>query len=174
MATLNRQRLVFGLYLLVLIAVFEIATGRLHVPAWPAFVAMVFFFAEHMDPKKVPHILIGGAVGIACILLARPVIGALAPLLGADLARLAFILLLVYAIVAFGEMVPVLLNNYAFMYLTIVGIAVQLPSPNPFLWMAITVVGGAILIGGVIAIGKLMGARPPAGGAGPGHGAEKA
>ncbi len=156
MASFDRNRLVFGLYLLVLIAVFEVATGRLHVPAWPAFVAMVFFFVEHMDPKKAPAILVGAAAGIAAILLARPMIGALVPFLGFDLARLAYILILVYAIVAFGEMLPIVFNNYAFMYLTVAGVASQLPQPNPFLWMAVAVVGGAFLIGGVVAIGKMM------------------
>lgn len=160
---LDRQRLVFGLYLLVPIAAFEIVTGHLHVPAWPAFVAMVFFFAEHMDPKKALPILVGGAAGIGCILLAKPFIGALSPLIGVELGRLVYILVLVYAIVAFGEMVPMVFNNYAFMYLTITGIAVQLPGPNPFLWMAITVVGGALLIGSVVGIGKLMTPRRTSG-----------
>jgi len=159
MPKFDRQRLIFGLYLLVLIAAFELVTGHLHLPPWPAFIAMIFFFAEHMDPKKAPHILVGGAAGIACILLARPIIGALAPFAGIELARLGFILLVVYAIVAFGEMVPVIFNNYAFMYLTVTGVAVQLPNPNPFLWMAVTLVGGALLIAGVIAIGKLMAPR---------------
>jgi hypothetical protein len=152
----DKQRLIFGLYLLVLIAAFEIVTGKLHLPAWPAFIAMIFFFEAHMDVKKVPAILVGGAFGIALILLATPIITALAPLIGADLGRLVYILALVYAIVAFGEMVPILFNNYAFMYLTVTGIAVQLPKPNPFLWMAMTLVGGAILLGGVVAIGRMM------------------
>ncbi len=155
---LDRQRLVFGLYLLVPIAAFEIVTGHLQVPAWPAFVAMVFFFAEHMDAKKALPILVGGAAGIGCILLAKPFIVALAPLMGVELGRLVFILVLVYAIVAFGEMVPMVFNNYAFMYLTITGVAVnvKVPEPNPLLWMVITVVGGAALIGSVMAIGMIM------------------
>jgi Protein of unknown function (DUF1097) len=152
----DRTRLIFGLYLLVLIVLFEVVAGALHVPAWPAFIAMIFFFAEHMDPKKAVHILVGGVFGIGCILLAKPIIGALAPLLGMELARLAFIVILVYAIVAFGEMLPALFNNYAFMYLTVTGLAVQLPNPNPFLLMAVAAVGGAILIGGVIGIGRIM------------------
>lgn len=168
----DKQRLVFGLYLLVLIAAFEMAAGHLHLPAWPAFLAMIFFFVEHMDTKKVAPILVGGAAGIACILLARPFIGALAPLVGVELGRLVYILVLVYAIVAFGEMVPVVFNNYAFMYLTVTGVAVQLPAPNPFLWMAIAVGGGAVLIGGVVGIGKVMGAKGASGaGQGTGQGA---
>jgi hypothetical protein len=156
MAKLDKQRLVFGVFLLVLIAAFEIVTGKLHLPAWPAFLAMIFFFVEQMNPKKAPHILLGGAFGVAAILAAGPMIGALAPVMGVELARLAFILVAVYAIVAFGEMVPILFNNYAFMSLTVTGLAVQLPNPNPFLWMAMGVVGGALLIGGVVLIGRIM------------------
>jgi hypothetical protein len=62
----------------------------------------------------------------------------------------------VYAIVAFGEMVPMLFNNYAFMYLTVTGLAMHLPQPNPYLWMAMAGIGGGVLIAGVVGIGKLM------------------
>jgi hypothetical protein len=159
MPKFDRQRLLFGLYLLVLIAAAVLITGHFKLPAWPAFMAMVFFFVEDMDPRKVPHILVGGMFGIACILLATPIILALAPLIGVEYATLVYILGIVYAIVAFGEMVPLLFNNFAFMYLTVTGIAVQLPEPNPYLWMAITGIGGGLLIAGVIGIGKLM--SPP-------------
>jgi len=93
-----------------------------------------------MNTSKVPHILLGGVFGIGCILLATPIIGALAPLIGVEYATLVYILGVVYAIVAFGEMLPLLFNNFAFMYLTVTGIAVQLPEPNLYLWMAVTAV----------------------------------
>jgi hypothetical protein len=157
MPKFDRQRLVFGLYLLVLIAAAVLITGHFKLPAWPAFMAMVFFFVEDMDIKKVPRILVGGIFGIGCILLAAPTIGALAPVIGVEYATLVYILGIVYAIVAFGEMVPLLFNNFAFMYLTVTGIAAQLPAANPYLWMAITGIGGALLIAGVVGIGKLMG-----------------
>jgi hypothetical protein len=158
----DRQRLIFGLYLLVLIAAAELVMGHFKLPAWPAFIAMIFFFIEHMDPKKAPHILVGAVSGIAMILLAKPIIAALAPIVGLELGSLGFILLIVYAIVAFGEMAPMFFNNTAFMYLTVTGIAVKLPEPNPFLWMAMAAVGGGLLIGGVVAIGKLMQPRAAA------------
>ena len=166
MPKFDRQRLIFGLYLLVLIAIAELIVGHFKLPAWPAFLAMIFFFVEHMDVKKASHIVVGGTFGIGLILLARPVITALAPVLGVELAQLAFVLGLVYAIVAFGEMLPMFFNNYAFMSLTVTGVAVQQPNPNPFLWMAMSAIGGGLLIAGVIGIGKIMvaqaGAKPAA------------
>ena len=158
----DKARLVFGLYLLVLIAAFDMAAEHFHLPTWPAFLSMIFFFVEHMDAKKVPSILAGGVFGIALILLAKPIIGVLAPILGMGFGRLVFVLLLVYSSVSFGEMVPLLINNYAFLYLTVTGLAVTQPNPNPFLWMAMTAVGGALLIGGVMGIGKLMMAQAAA------------
>jgi hypothetical protein len=156
----NRQRIVFGLYLLVVIAIAELVVGHFTLPAWPAFMAMVFFFAEHMDVKKAPQILVGGVFGIACILLAGPIIGGLAPVIGRELAHLAFVLGIVFAIIVFGEMLPLFFNNYAFMYLTVAGLAVNLApqAANPFLWMAMAGVGGAALIAGVVGITKVMAA----------------
>jgi hypothetical protein len=167
MPKFDRQRLVFGLYLLVLIAAAVLVSGHFKLPAWPAFMAMIFFFVEEMNVSKVPHILVGGVFGIACILLATPIIGALAPLIGVDYGTLVYILVVVYAIVAFGEMLPLIFNNFAFMYLTVTGIAVQAPEPNPYLWMAVTAVGGGLLIAGVIGIGKLM--APAGAGQGAAH-----
>jgi hypothetical protein len=156
MAGFNRHRLVFGLYLLVLIAIAVLVTDHFAIPAWPAFMAMIFFFVEQMDVKKVPNILVGGVFGIACILLATPVVGALAPLMGVEYATLAYVLVVVYAIVAFGEMAPLFFNNYAFMYLTVTGVAVRLPDPDPYLWMAVAGIGGGLLVAGVVAIVRIM------------------
>ena len=83
-------------------------------------------------------------------------------------ARLVFILGIVFAIVAFGEMLPLVFNNYAFMYLTVTALAMELPHSNPYLWMAVATMGGALLITGVVGIGRLVAAvHPVAAGAGP-------
>jgi hypothetical protein len=152
----SRHRLIFGVYLLVVIAIAQLIFGHFGLPGWPAFMAMIFFFIGEMDLKKVPHILVGGIFGIACLIPAVPIITALVPHIGLEFATLVFVLGIVYAIVALGETVPLLFNNYAFMYLTVGAVAAQAPQPNPYLWMAVTAAGGGLLIAGVLVIGKLL------------------
>lgn len=175
MAKLNLQRLLFGVFLLVLIVIGEIVLHTFHLPGWPAFMVMIFFFVEHMDVKKVPEILVGGLFGLLSVVLAGIVIPALAPSMGVFPATILFVVVAVYAIVAFGEVLPIVFNNYAFMYLTVgaavaktqgilaaleakvPGLETTLGPPNPFIWIAIELVGGAIFIAGIIGILKIMG-----------------
>jgi hypothetical protein len=153
----NRLRLILGLYVIAFIAITEFVTGRLALPAWPAFVAWVLFFGEHMNPKRAPHILIGSATGIGLVILAPSVIGWLAHLTGAEWGRLVYILAAVYAIFAFGEVIPLLLNNCTFMFFTVAGLALAAPKPNPLIWLLIEVVGGGLLIGATILVGRIIG-----------------
>ena len=88
MPRFQKDRLIFGGLLLALIAIGEIVLHELYLPAWPVFVVMLFFFLAHMDRKVAPNIIIGALAGIGCTMLAKPVVGALAPLPvcpGADL-----------------------------------------------------------------------------------------
>jgi hypothetical protein len=154
----NRRRLILGLYVLALIVITELVTGHLALPAWPAFVAWVLFFGEHMNPKRSPHILIGAAAGIGLVMLAPIAIGLLAHLIGAEWGRLIYILAAVYAIFAFGEMIPLVLNNYSFMFFTVAGLALAAPNPNPQLWLLVEAAGGGLLIGATIVVGRIIGA----------------
>ncbi len=157
MTKFNPQRLIFGLFLLVLIVIAELAFGATGLPAWPAFMVMIFFFMEHMNVKKIPDILIGGCFGIACIIMIKVFIHAFAPTLGVEFAKILFICIAVYAIVAFGEIWPVLFNNYGFMFFTISGLGISAPDPHPLVWIAVELVAGGLLIAGVIGIVKIMG-----------------
>jgi hypothetical protein len=154
----NRRRLILGLYVLALIVITEFVTGYLKLPAWPAFVAWVLFFGEHMNPKRSPHILIGAAAGIGLVMLAPIAIGLLAHLIGAEWGRLIYILAAVYAIFAFGEMIPLVLNNHTFMFFTVAGLALAAPNPNPQLWLLVEAAGGGLLIGATIVVGRIIGA----------------
>jgi hypothetical protein len=155
----NRQRLVFGLFVLAFIVITELVVGYFRLPGWPAYLAWVLFFIEHMNPKQVAPILIGAAVGLVLILLAGPVIGALTPLLG-QWAKLVYVLAVVYSIFAFGEMIPLVLNNYTFMFITVAAVALAAPSPNPVTWLLMAVIGGGMLIGATLLSLRLLGGAP--------------
>jgi hypothetical protein len=154
----NRYRLTLGLPVLALIAITELVTGHLELPAWPAYVAWILFFGEHMNPKRTPHVLIGAAAGIGLVMLAPIVIGWLAHLIGAEWGRLMYILAAVYAIFAFGELMPLVFNSHAFMFFTVAGLALATPNPNPQLWLLMEVAGGGLLIGATIVVDRIIGA----------------
>ena len=154
----NRHRLILGLCVLALIVITELVTHHFKLPAWPAYVAWVLFFVEHMNPKRAPHVLIGAAAGIGLVILAPSVIGLLAHLIGADWGRLIYILAAVYAIFALGEMIPLVLNSHTFMLFTVAGLALATPHPNPQLWLLMAAAGGGLLIGATIIAGRLIGA----------------
>jgi hypothetical protein len=154
----KRRRLILGLCVLALIVITELVTGYFKLPAWPGYVTWVLFFVEHMNPKRAPHILVGAAAGIGLVILAPSVIGLLAHLIGADWGRLIYILAAVYAIFAFGEMIPLVLNSNTFMLFTVSGLALATPHPTPKLWLLMAAVGGGLLIGATIVVGRVIGA----------------
>jgi hypothetical protein len=88
--------------------------------------------------------------------LAPIVIGLLAHLIGAEWGRLIYILAAVYAIFAFGEIIPAVLNYYTFMFFTVAGLALAAPNPNPQLSLLIEAVGGGLLIGATIVVGRII------------------
>jgi hypothetical protein len=157
MAKLSKDRLVFGVFLIIVIALGEIIMGILDYPAWPAFMVMIFFFEAHMDTKKAPTILAGGLFGIAQIILIKIFLGFAGASMGMDMAKLTYILIFVYLIVALGEIVPIIFNNYAFMFFLVSGVAVKAPEPNVYVWMGVELIGGAIFIAAILGIMKILG-----------------
>jgi hypothetical protein len=157
MAKLSKDRLVFGVFLIIVIALGEITMGILDYPAWPAFMVMIFFFEAHMDTKKAPTILAGGLFGIAQIILIKIFLGFAGASMGMDMAKLTYVLIFVYLIVALGEIVPIIFNNYAFMFFLVSGVAVKAPEPNVYVWMGVELIGGAIFIAAILGIVKILG-----------------
>ncbi len=146
-----------GGMLLVLIAVGETILHEFDLPVWPPLFVMLFFFLAHMDKKVAPNIIIGALVGIGCFIIARPVITAIAPITGATIGRLLFILAIVSAIVLFREMAPMIFNDYAFAYLLITGLASKNPDPpDPYILMAVTLVGGTLFILAILGMRKTV------------------
>ncbi|WP_101758094.1 hypothetical protein [Oceanicoccus sp. KOV_DT_Chl] len=155
---LKKERLIFGVFLLIFIVLLELVLHYLQLPAWPAFMVMIFFFEAHMDKSRAQQLIVGGVTGVACYVLTKQFVELTGPLLGVWMARLMFICLVVYAIVALGEILPLVFNNYAFMFFLVSGLAANAAgvTPAPLTWMLVTLVGGAVVIGGILAIGQLM------------------
>jgi len=158
MAKVSKDRLIFGVPLIILVALGEIILGKLKLPSWPAFMVMIFFFEAHMDMKKAPNILVGGLFGIANLIIIKIFLEAAAPSLGLELTKLIYVIVFVYLIVALGEVVPVIFNNYAFMYFLVAAVAAKGPAPDVFAWMGVELVGGAIFIAAILGIVKILGA----------------
>lgn len=155
MAKISKQRLLFGAFLLVLIVVAELFFHRLAIAAWPVFLVMIFFFEAHMSKEKVAAIIVGGATGILCYVLTVQAVTLLADVMDPGVARLLSICVIVYAIVAFGEVVPMVFNNYAFMFYLVSGLAARADGAEPWLWLAVVSVGGALIVLAILGIARL-------------------
>jgi hypothetical protein len=158
----SRSRLLFGLFVLAVILLTETVTAHLKVAAWPAYLVWIMFFLEHMNPQRVAHILVGTITAMVLVLLAPRIIGALAQIMGPEGGRLVYILAAVYAIFAFGEMIPVILNNFTFLVLTVAAVALSAPNAAPLQWLVVAVLGGGLMILATLLVGRAMGLpRPP-------------
>jgi hypothetical protein len=157
MVKFNKNRLMMGGMLLVLIAIGETILHEFDLPAWPPLFVMLFFFLSHMDKKAAPNIIIGALVGIGCFIIARPIVVAIAPITGAATGRLLFILAIVAAVVLFREMAPMVFNDYAFAFLLIAGLASKNPDPpDPYVLMAVTLIGGSLFIAAILGMRKTV------------------
>jgi len=150
------RSVLFGFLLVAFIIVFEIILARLHLPAWPAFMVMIFFFVVHEDLRQTPHILIGGLTGIVCVVLIEDFMHLLGPSVGMEAAKLAFIGLFVYAIVLLKDALPYVFNSYAFMFFLVSALAARQPDPAPYVWMGVELVVGAIFIAGIEGINRIV------------------
>ena len=154
----TKKSLLFGFLLVAFIIVFEIILAALSLPAWPAFMVMIFFFVVHEDIKQAPNILIGGLAGILCMVLSEIFIEALIPVMGHEAAKLLFIGLFVYAIVLLKDAIPYVFNSYAFMFFLVSAIAQPSAKVSPFVWMGIELVVGLIFILGILGINRIVSA----------------
>ncbi|HQG30361.1 MAG TPA: hypothetical protein PLA83_00415 [Deltaproteobacteria bacterium] len=163
----TKHNILFGFLLVAFIIIFEIILARLSLPAWPAFMVMIFFFVAHEDAKLAPNILIGGLAGIACVVLLKEFHALFDPSVGSEVAKLAFVGLFVYAIVMLQNAVPYVFNSYAFMFFLVAALAEKASSSNPYIWMGVEFIVGGIFIAGVIGISRIVDALLKGGEAAP-------
>jgi len=152
----TKRNVLSGFLLVAFIIVFEIVMARLSLPAWPAFMVMIFFFVVHEDLKQSPHILIGGLMGIVCAVLIGIFIDVLKPVMNHEAAKLLFIGLFVYAIVLLKDTIPWVFNSFAFMFFLVSSIALQATNANPYVWMGVELVVGVIFILGIEGMNRLV------------------
>ncbi|HLZ20005.1 MAG TPA: hypothetical protein VKO67_10340 [Smithellaceae bacterium] len=152
----DKNRLIFGVFLVILVGIAFMIFGHFKIPSWPAFLVMICFLETHMDKQKIPNILAGGLFGMANLIVIKYFIQFLAPYIGLEASVLLYMLIFIYAIIGLGESLPIVLNNYAFLFFTIVGIVYKLPDFNLFLLMGVELVGGAIFIAAILGIIKIV------------------
>jgi hypothetical protein len=153
---ISKEGILFGFLLVAFIIVFEIILARMKLPAWPAFMVMIFFFVAHEDPKLTPNILIGGLTGILCVILVEEFITTFGPVIGAEAAKLFFIGLFVYSIVLFKDAIPYIFNSYAFMFFLVSALAAREADPNPYVWMGVELVVGGIFIAAIMGMNRIV------------------
>ena len=152
----TKRNFLFGFLLVAFVIAFEVIFFSLSLPAWPAFMVMIFFFVAHEDTKQAPPILVGGLMGIFCVVLLEGFVEGLQPMLGHDAAKFLFIGLFVYSIVLFKDALPYLFNSYAFMFFLVAALAKPTAKVSPFVWMGIELVVGLIFILGILGINRLV------------------
>jgi len=151
---LSKEKVIAGLIVafwlvvtLVILSKFGISEG------WPAFLTLLFFFEAGAKTDNLVNIFVGGAVGLllaACLPIA---VGAIAPALGVELSALLVVFVIVFLIIALGDVAHMLFNNYAFCYFTVATIFHEQATLQ---WLAVLILGGIFFTGGIIAIIKLI------------------
>lgn len=132
-----KSKMLYTIVILLTIVVGEMILHPNHWDTWPAFACMVFFFCVHRDFKQGPNILIGGAFGILQIYLIKLWYGVSVPWFGGDMSKytdphtqhalftskLIYILIFVFLIVLLKDAIPLLFNDFTFMFFIIAGVA---------------------------------------------------
>lgn len=133
----KKETIIFTVLLVALIMIGEFVFELNHLPSWPAFMIMIFFFMSHTNIKEVPAILVGSFFGMANLILIKYWYYFAVPLLGGDMAKytapetvetmfiskLIYVAVFVAAIIFLKDVLPILFNNYAFMLFTVAAIA---------------------------------------------------
>lgn len=157
MEKLNKGRILLGIGLLLLVAIMSAVCHAFEAPTWPAFMVMIFFFMGDMDKKLIPKIIVGAGVGILLIIPIGILLKVFGPVYGKFQVMLVFTMVFVSAIIVFGEMIPIILNNYAFTTMLMTGITYgDGVKVHLFKLVAAEVIGGLFFIGGIIGIIKLL------------------
>lgn len=154
----NTQKIATGVLLVGFILLLEWLLHHFSLPTWPVFMVMVLMFLKHQDPKETPNILVGGAFGIANLIILKQWMMLTAASLGPWGSSIAYVGIFVFCIVLFMDVLPILFNSHAFMYFLVAALAMSTPAPNPILWIGCEIVGGLVVVGGLMVVNKAIAA----------------
>ncbi|MDD2556227.1 MAG: DUF1097 family protein [Syntrophaceticus sp.] len=142
--------LIVGVWLvltLIILSQFGISQG------WPAFLTLLFFFESGTKTENLKNIFVGAAVGLLLAAVMPSSASVLAPVLGMEPALLLVVFVIVFLIIALGDVAHLFFNNYAFAYFTV---ALIFPQQATLEWLAVLILGGIFFTGGILTIIKLM------------------
>jgi len=122
---------------------------------WPALLTLLFFFEKGGDVKNLPNIFVGAVVGLLLAALVPIAVEAIAPTVGVLGGSLIVVFILVFLIIALGDIAHMFFNNYAFVYFTIALIFGK--EQLTVQWLIVLVAGGIFFTGGVLVFAKLLG-----------------
>lgn len=155
----RKDQLLTAVLLLLLIAAGETACHYAGLPAWPLFACMVAFFLAELKTHEIPKIIVGAVTGeFAMWLLAVVWLPSVSGAIGSFPAQLIFVLIFVGCIVLFGPVLPWFLNSFTFLFFLISTLGAPF---SPFVWMAISGLGGTVIILGCVLIHRLAAACAP-------------
>ncbi len=141
-------KLVAGISVAVWILVTIEILGRFNIhQVWPAALVVLFFFLGHADTKNIPNIFVGAAVGLLMASALPVCVKFLVPTLGLKPAIYVMVGVMVFLIVALGDVAHIAFNDYNFAYFTI---ALIFPEQLTVHWLATLVFAGAFFLFAVL------------------------
>jgi len=101
------------------------------------------------------NIFVGAVFGLLLAALVPIAVAAIAPTVGVLGGSLIVVFVLVFLIIAMGDIAHIFFNNYAFVYFTIALIFGK--EQLTIQWLIVLVAGGIFFTGGVLIFAKLLG-----------------
>ncbi len=117
---ISTLKLVAGISVAIWILVTIEILGRCGIhQVWPAALVVLFFFLGHADTKNIPNIFVGGVVGLLMAAALPICVTFLVPTLGLKASIYVMVGIMVFCIVALGDLLHIAFNDYNFAYFTI-------------------------------------------------------
>ena len=130
----------------ILVTIALLGLFKIH-QVWPAALVVLFFFLGHADTKNIPNIFVGAAVGLLMAAALPICVKYLAPTLGLKPAIYVMVGVMVFLIVALGDVLHIAFNDYNFAYFTIALIFHEQLTVH---WIATLLLAGPFFLFGVL------------------------